>query len=157
MGLPWQLSGKEPSCLYRRHRFNPWVWKIPRGRKWQPTPVFLTGKSHGQRSLEGYSPWGRKRVGYNLATKQRGKNMQVQMSKRGAMTGINTNSFKLILFKKRIIHKPLYRMATITGCEMPLTTDGPPQFVNISWVENRCIHYHFLPEVLPWGYRIIAA
>ena len=29
-------------------------------RKWQPTPVFLPGKSHGQRSLAGYSPWGRK-------------------------------------------------------------------------------------------------
>ena len=29
-------------------------------RKWQPTPVFLPGKSHGQRSLVGYSPWGRK-------------------------------------------------------------------------------------------------
>ena len=27
-------------------------------RKWQPTPVFLSGKSHGQRSLAGYSPWG---------------------------------------------------------------------------------------------------
>ena len=30
-------------------------------RKWQPTPVFLPGKSHGQRSLVGYSPWGRKK------------------------------------------------------------------------------------------------
>ena len=40
--------------------FNPWVWKIPWRRKWQPTPVFLPGKFHGQRSLEGYSPWGRK-------------------------------------------------------------------------------------------------
>jgi len=29
-------------------------------RKWQPTPVFLHGKFHGQRSLVGYSPWGRK-------------------------------------------------------------------------------------------------
>ena len=29
-------------------------------RKWQPTPVFLPGESHGQRSLGGYSPWGRK-------------------------------------------------------------------------------------------------
>ena len=29
-------------------------------RKWQPTPVFLPGGSHGQRSLVGYSPWGRK-------------------------------------------------------------------------------------------------
>ena len=32
-------------------------------RQWQPTPVFLPGKSHGQRGLAGYSPWGRKRVG----------------------------------------------------------------------------------------------
>ena len=38
-------------------------------RKWQPT-VFLTGKSHGKRSLEGYGPWGHKRVRYNLATKE---------------------------------------------------------------------------------------
>ena len=34
--------------------------KIPWRRKWQPTPVFLPGKCHGQRSLEGYSPWGHK-------------------------------------------------------------------------------------------------
>ena len=39
---------------------HPWVRKIPWRRKWQPTPVFLPGKSHGQRSLVGYSPWGRK-------------------------------------------------------------------------------------------------
>jgi len=36
--------------------FNPWVRKIPWRRKWQPTPVFLSGESHGQRSLAGYSP-----------------------------------------------------------------------------------------------------
>ena len=36
--------------------------KVPWRRKWQPTPVFLPGKSHGQRRLAGYSPWGRKRV-----------------------------------------------------------------------------------------------
>ena len=40
--------------------FNPWVRKISWRRKWQPSPVFLPGKSHGQRSLVGYSPWGRK-------------------------------------------------------------------------------------------------
>ena len=38
--------------------------------KWQPTPVFLPRKSHGQRSLVGYSPWGHKRIRYNVATKQ---------------------------------------------------------------------------------------
>ena len=37
-----------------------WVRKIPWRGKWQPTPVFLLGKSHGQRSLVGYSPWGLK-------------------------------------------------------------------------------------------------
>ena len=48
-------------CLQcRRPRFDPWVGKIPWRRKWQSTPVLLPGKSHGQRSLVGYSPWGRK-------------------------------------------------------------------------------------------------
>ena len=37
--------------------FNPWVRKILWRRKWQPSPVFLPGKSHGQRNLVGYSPW----------------------------------------------------------------------------------------------------
>ena len=42
----------------QRPGFNPWVGKIPWRRKWQPTPVFLPGESHGQRSLVGYSPRG---------------------------------------------------------------------------------------------------
>ena len=41
-----------------RDRFDPWVGKVPWWRKWQPTPVFVPGKSHGQRSLADYSPWG---------------------------------------------------------------------------------------------------
>ena len=41
---------------------DPWVGKIPWRRKWQPTPVFLSGKSHGWRSLVGYSPWGHKEL-----------------------------------------------------------------------------------------------
>ena len=40
--------------------FDPWVGKIPWRRKWQPSPVFLYGESHGQRSLVGYSAWGPK-------------------------------------------------------------------------------------------------
>ena len=40
----------------KRLRFGPWVRKIPWSRKWKPTPVFLPGKSHGQRDLVGYSP-----------------------------------------------------------------------------------------------------
>ena len=49
--------------------FDPWIWKIPWIRKWQPTPVFLPGKSHKQRSLVGYSPWDRKTVGHILVSK----------------------------------------------------------------------------------------
>ena len=45
-----------------RPRFEPWVGKIPWRRKWQSTPVLLPGKSHGQRSLVGYSPWGCKEL-----------------------------------------------------------------------------------------------
>ena len=59
-GFPGGISGKEPASQCRRHkrcRFNPWVRKIPWRRQWQPTPVFLPGESHGQRSLVGYSPW----------------------------------------------------------------------------------------------------
>ena len=41
-------------------RDNPWVGKIPWRRAWQPTPVFMPGESHGQRSLVGYTPWGYK-------------------------------------------------------------------------------------------------
>ena len=60
------FSGKGSACQskrWRRHGFDPWVEKIPCRRYWQPTPVFLTGKSHGQRSCVGYSPWGCKESG----------------------------------------------------------------------------------------------
>ena len=68
-GLPWGLSGKESARQGGRLEFDPWVWKIPWRRKWKPTPIFLPGKSHGQRSLEGCSPWSHKRVRHDLMTK----------------------------------------------------------------------------------------
>ena len=43
-------------------RFDPWLGKIPRRRKWQPTPVLLPGKSRQRRRLVGYSPWGHKEL-----------------------------------------------------------------------------------------------
>ena len=57
-GFPGGSVTKESACQCRRCGFNPWVGKIPWRRKWQSTPVFLSGKFHGQRSLAGYSPWG---------------------------------------------------------------------------------------------------
>ena len=50
--------------------FHPWVGKIPWRREWQPTPVFLPGKSDGQRSLAGHRSQGRRRVGHDLAIKR---------------------------------------------------------------------------------------
>ena len=47
----------QPACQCKKHKrpgFSPWVWKIPWRRAWQPTPVFMPGESHGQRSLTGY-------------------------------------------------------------------------------------------------------
>ena len=53
--------------MCRRYRLNPWVRTIPWRGKWQPTLIFLPGKSHEQRTLEGYSPWGGKRVRHDMA------------------------------------------------------------------------------------------
>ena len=61
-GFPGGASGKELTCQCRRHKrhgFDLWVRKISWRRPWQPTPVFLPGESHGQRSLVGYSPYHR--------------------------------------------------------------------------------------------------
>ena len=52
LSFPTWCSGKESACQCKRCKFNPWVGKIPWRREWQPTPVFLPGESHGQRSLE---------------------------------------------------------------------------------------------------------
>ena len=55
---------KNPPANVRHKRlgFDPWVGKIPWRRKWQPIPVFLPGKSHGQKSLAGNSPWALKHL-----------------------------------------------------------------------------------------------
>ena len=49
-----RLSAMQKTCV------QSWVGKIPRQRKWQPSPVLLPGKSHGWRRLVGYSLWGHK-------------------------------------------------------------------------------------------------
>ena len=58
--FPGGSDGKSICLQYGRPGFDPWVRKIRWRRKWQPIPVLLPGKSHGWRSLAGYSPWGRK-------------------------------------------------------------------------------------------------
>ena len=65
MGFSGGRVVKKPACQFRRHRrrgFDPWVRKIPWSRKRQLTPVFMPEKTHGWRSLVGYSPWGCKEL-----------------------------------------------------------------------------------------------
>ena len=108
-GLPWWLSGKESTCQCRRHRFNPWVRKIPWRRKWQHTPVFLPGKSHGRESLVGYTPWGRKRVRPDRVSKQQ----QQTRSKSGKASG--TYSLQNTLFIL-IIMVPKVTVSVVPVC-----------------------------------------
>ena len=75
LGFPGGSNGKEFAC----NAGNPGLilglgrypgWEDPRRREWQPTPEFLPGEYHGQRSLVGYSPLGHKRVRHDLVTKK---------------------------------------------------------------------------------------
>ena len=68
IGFPCHSFSKESACNAGDLRFDPWVGKIPWRRKWQPTPVFLPGESHGQRTWRAIVH-GVARVGQDLATK----------------------------------------------------------------------------------------
>ena len=82
--LRWH-SGKESACQCRRLRIDPWVRKIPWSRKWQPIPVFLPGKVHGQRSLAGYSPGGCKEL--DTTEQLSVRNMHTKSLGTGALQG----------------------------------------------------------------------
>ena len=65
LDFPGGTSGKESTCQCmrcQRRRLDLWVGKIPWRKEWQPTPLFLSGKPTGQRSLAGCSPWGHKEL-----------------------------------------------------------------------------------------------
>ena len=86
--IPDGSDGKKiicPQC--RRLGFNPWLVKIPQRREWLPTPLFLPGECHGQRSLAGYSPQDRKESQLNtllrhLITSRTLERFQKDLSKR---------------------------------------------------------------------------
>ena len=62
------LVAKNPSCQCRRPkrcRFDPWVWKVPWRRAWQPTPVFLLGESPWTEETGGLPSMGSQRVGHD--------------------------------------------------------------------------------------------
>ena len=71
LGLPWWLNGEESAWNASAAEdvvFDPWLRKIPWRRSWHPTAAFLPGESHGQRRLEGHSPWGHKESDMTEAT-----------------------------------------------------------------------------------------
>ena len=68
--LTQMLGGSVVKNQCRSHSFNPCIGKIPGRRKCHPSLLYLPRKSHGQRNLMGYSPWGCKRAVHDLATQQ---------------------------------------------------------------------------------------
>ena len=85
LGFPGGASESTCQCRrHKRHRFNSWIGKIPWRRKWQPTPVFLSTESHGQRSLLDYSPWDCKESDMTEVTQQTcWKRIHLQCRRRG--------------------------------------------------------------------------
>ena len=70
-GFPGESDGQKSACIAGDSGSITGLERFPgEGNGWLPTPVFLPGEFHGQRSLVGYSPWGCKRVRHNLVTKQ---------------------------------------------------------------------------------------
>ena len=79
--FPGATAVKAPLLNCRRLGFDPWVQKIPWRRDWLPTPVFLPGEFHGQRSLVGYSPWGC-RVSHDWTQNETGKEKEIEQKGR---------------------------------------------------------------------------
>ena len=71
MGFPGGSASKESTCNAGDTSLIPGSGRSPGEGKWQPTPVFLPGNSHGQKHLVGYSVWDCKRVGQDLVAKQK--------------------------------------------------------------------------------------
>ena len=82
-GFPGGSGGKESTCSVGGLGWIPGSGMIPWRREWLPTPVFLSGESHGQRSLAGYS-----RVGESLKSGHRNTRNGEKCSKKAAPAGL---------------------------------------------------------------------
>ena len=109
--LPWWPSGKESICQHSRCEFDSWVRKIPWRRKWQPTPVFLPGKSYRQRSLED-TVHGVPRVRHNIASKQ--QQIAFVLYKKA-----------ICIFTYSLMSSKKFRMVTILCFFLLKTLNGP--------------------------------
>ena len=103
----------------------PGLGRFPWRRKWQPSPVFLSGKSHGQRIPVGYSPWGLKRVRHDLATKQQQQQMEeATLDLQEHMHFINFQQFKTEFQNLSEIKIPVQEIVSLS-CRLPSLTSIP--------------------------------
>ena len=104
---------KEPACQCRRHGFNLWVRRIPRRRKWQPTTVFLPGKSQWTEKPGRLKAMGSQRAEHNLVTKQEAQNTAVKitwqntvmlypMINKALFTSSNSYLFYIVILSREI-------------------------------------------------------
>ena len=107
------LSGKE-SCQCRKCSFDLWIGKIPWRRKWQPTLVFLSGKSHGQRSLVGCSPWGL-RVRPDWAHMHAGENAFIRQDELRPWPGV-TSAQPAVSLLCRVVLIPCLPLIILVTC-----------------------------------------
>ena len=105
----------------RGMRVEFWLWRIqclpgfgknPWGREWQPIPVFLPGKRHGQRSLAGYSSQGHKRIRRDLATKQQQQQLCIIQETRGLPRSATSG-------ESLVLHPPLQWYPGAANYKMP--------------------------------------
>jgi len=126
-GFPGGSSGKR-ICQWRnckRRCFDPWMGNILWRRAWQPTPVFLPGESHGQRSLEGYSPQGRNESDMTEVTEYNG-------------TRCHDLSFFGCWVLSQLFHSPL--SPSSRGCLVPL------RFLPSEWCHLRIWGYWYFSQ-----------
>ena len=104
--LSWWRSSKESTCSVE----DPLDGKIPWRREWQSSPLFWSGKSYEQRSLQAYSPWGR-RVEHNWATDQGETSMQLNSILKKNVTEKNATQSHIPIYTR---HTPWHYTSMAT-------------------------------------------
>jgi len=150
-GFPVGTSGKESACQRRRQRLNPWVRRILWRRRWQPTPVFLPGKFHGQRSLTGYSPWGHEEADMSepLSTHTGEKRGTAGREERKA--GGDSRQLQMVLQRIRINCQLFH--TTVLGYRS-VSAEQPPYTLQVPFCIKRTVtlsnSYHLFQKLSLW-------
>ena len=133
-GLPCLLRGKGSACQHRRHSFGSWSEWSPGDGNDISTPVFLPGKSNGQRILVGYSPWGHKELDTTEATEHACQYMEDKRNRRQSQPHQNVGGR---CNKQRNLHRRLV---------LDTSLHPPPE----SWVYNNRGFDGVQSHILSW-------